>query len=528
MCKAEKKENEFWHNLEHMAQLETNGRAVAKIANQQIALFETEGRLFAVNNRCPHEGYPLAEGSLQDGCRLACNWHGWTFDLSSGKALQGRDRVRTYPVERRQGEIWVQISPPDFKVLKHKALQELSEAAEEHDYARISQSLSRLEKAGGSLEEAAVQTINWSANRLERGFGHAHAGLADWISLAGQNDEQRRIAFLEAIGHFSWDSVFSPEAAMPVETLPWQSRAFLAAIEGMDQKMALRLCNGALEEGLGFRDLKPLLLDQIFAYYAGFGHPAIYVMKAETLINQLGPAVEASLCRQITRYLCLAAREDLVPEFRLFTDLLDAKAIEPSGEAITAQTLSGMPTRQILPAVVEARGANTVIWETLVGAAALNMLKFDLTLQDRIQQPIAQNVGWLDFTHALTFAEALFQHASLKDEYWRSGHLQLACFIGRNAGFLAEIPYDEWLVADSKAFWARQKSDLLNMDTGEYIYGVHRLKLILATENMLQHVGEHTQDLLLAALNRFLSSKARQRHPARTAFQAHASVEREG
>ena len=41
----------------------------------QVALFHANGRVFAIDNRCPHEGYPLVKGSVNSDCVLTCNWH---------------------------------------------------------------------------------------------------------------------------------------------------------------------------------------------------------------------------------------------------------------------------------------------------------------------------------------------------------------------------------------------------------------------------------------------------------------------
>jgi len=76
--------------------LSRDRKAVVKLGARQIALFEAGGAIYACNNRCPHEGYPLREGTL-DGCVLTCNWHNWKFDLRDGSNLLGGDRLRTYP-----------------------------------------------------------------------------------------------------------------------------------------------------------------------------------------------------------------------------------------------------------------------------------------------------------------------------------------------------------------------------------------------------------------------------------------------
>ena len=85
---------------------------MARVGTEQIALFATPEGVLACNNRCPHEGYPLSEGTLDGACGLTCNWHNWKFDLDDGANLLGGDRLRTYPVELRDGEYWVEVADP--------------------------------------------------------------------------------------------------------------------------------------------------------------------------------------------------------------------------------------------------------------------------------------------------------------------------------------------------------------------------------------------------------------------------------
>ena len=87
-------------------------------AGKQVLLIASGERVFAVANRCPHEGYPFSEGTEGPDCVLTCNWHNWKFDLATGAALVGRDPVRTYPVELRNGEIFVDLADPPAEAQK--------------------------------------------------------------------------------------------------------------------------------------------------------------------------------------------------------------------------------------------------------------------------------------------------------------------------------------------------------------------------------------------------------------------------
>ncbi len=512
------------HNVGPLNALKTEGKAVVKIAGKQVLVIETKSKLYALDNRCPHQGYPLSEGSLKKECTLSCNWHGWTFDLESGDTIQGRDPVQVYPVERRREDIWLDLSPKPRQAMIEKVYQDFQEAMQEHDYARIARVLCRAEKLDEPYEKLAIFTVNWSADKFDAGIGHAHAGLADWIVLSQGNENNRLIAFLEAIGHFSWDSLGHSETVVPQYT-EWNKQNLAQAISDMDQELALGLCLAAFDEGLGFHDLKSIFSNHIFSHYAGFGHAAIYLNKAEELLRLLGQEIEQTLCMQMAQYLCNAAREDQLPEFRKFHTYLKMGTLE-NGTPPTIE-FSGHSVSKCMEIVIHTHESPIKLWEALVRASALNMLKFNDDLQHGIEQPIAKNIGWLDFTHALTFAEAVYIHANENPDHWKSGLLQMACFVGRNKPYLSYDRYDELYVENKDVFWAAMKADLFNMDCGEYIYSVHRLKMVRAVEHLVQLVSDNTANILIAALNRYLKAHMRHKSPARVAYQARQLVGKE-
>src|ERR671917_1216266 len=89
----------------------TAGRASVRVAGHSLALFFQDGRVHAVDNRCPHMGFPLHRGTLQDGI-LTCHWHHARFDLESGGTLDlFVDEGGMFPVGVGGGEGWGGLSP---------------------------------------------------------------------------------------------------------------------------------------------------------------------------------------------------------------------------------------------------------------------------------------------------------------------------------------------------------------------------------------------------------------------------------
>ena len=75
-----------------------------------LAVFNVEGKYYAVKNECPHAGGPLCEGELADGV-VTCPWHGSKFDVRTGAIVNGPAAApaKTYPVEVRGEDIFVQL-----------------------------------------------------------------------------------------------------------------------------------------------------------------------------------------------------------------------------------------------------------------------------------------------------------------------------------------------------------------------------------------------------------------------------------
>jgi nitrite reductase/ring-hydroxylating ferredoxin subunit len=90
-----------------LEELKNKGRLVVRGPHRPIVVINDQDRVYALDNRCPHMGFPLDRGSIEDGI-LTCHWHHAQFDLASGCTFDlWADDVPTCPVEVRGGEVWV-------------------------------------------------------------------------------------------------------------------------------------------------------------------------------------------------------------------------------------------------------------------------------------------------------------------------------------------------------------------------------------------------------------------------------------
>jgi toluene monooxygenase system ferredoxin subunit len=80
-----------------------------EVAGQALLLINLEGKVLAFADCCAHQGIPLSRGRLERGV-LTCSAHAWQYDAASGEGINPRGVVlRSFPVEVRDGAIWVDL-----------------------------------------------------------------------------------------------------------------------------------------------------------------------------------------------------------------------------------------------------------------------------------------------------------------------------------------------------------------------------------------------------------------------------------
>jgi len=103
------------HIIGRVSELAPGERTIVEVDGRSIGVFNVHGQYYALRNRCPHQGAPLCLGAIKgmalpskpgeylwgrEGEILRCPWHGWEFDITSGRSIFNphRMRVRTYKV----------------------------------------------------------------------------------------------------------------------------------------------------------------------------------------------------------------------------------------------------------------------------------------------------------------------------------------------------------------------------------------------------------------------------------------------
>ncbi|NAS14047.1 thiamine pyrophosphate-dependent enzyme [Poritiphilus flavus] len=138
-----------WHKVLNSREELAEGRVkTVTVSHKGICLTHFEGKISALDNRCPHQGGPLGEGSIENGL-LRCPWHGWDFHPCTGKPPGGYDDgVEVFEVKEEHDGIYVGVP-------------------EEEEHKK-------------TISDIMVETmVNWGVTKVFGMVGHSNLGFAD-------------------------------------------------------------------------------------------------------------------------------------------------------------------------------------------------------------------------------------------------------------------------------------------------------------------------------------------------------------
>jgi pyruvate oxidase len=160
-------QDRVWHHVADVDELPEGRVKTVTAGTLSMALTHIDGEFIAMDNRCPHQGGPLGEGSIEIGndgqCWLRCPWHGWDFDPKTGLPPGGHEDTgqTMYPVEVREDGIYVGI-----------------EAEAPH---------------ATTVTDVMAETMtNWGVTSVFGMVGHSNLGLADALRL---QEKQGRLKY---------------------------------------------------------------------------------------------------------------------------------------------------------------------------------------------------------------------------------------------------------------------------------------------------------------------------------------------
>jgi nitrite reductase/ring-hydroxylating ferredoxin subunit len=298
-----------WEQVADLDQLKAKGSLTVHTDDHVIVLFLFGGQVYAVDNRCPHMGFPLDKGTVRDGI-LTCHWHHARFDLASGGTFdQFADDVRSFPARVEGKEIWLDLRPQgDYRERQQKRLRD---GLERNLRLVVAKSVLGLLQNENDRDTAAAAPfgigLDYGARNRRAGWSNGQTINTLLINLLPhlENEDKPRALYtgLNAVGRdcsgqparFALDPL--PNFSTDLPTLKKWFRQF---VEVRDSEGAERCLVSAVEAGHS----PAAIADMLFAAatdhrYLETGHLLDYINKAFEALDRAGwghaPVVLASL-----------------------------------------------------------------------------------------------------------------------------------------------------------------------------------------------------------------------------------------
>jgi nitrite reductase/ring-hydroxylating ferredoxin subunit len=402
--------------------LRRDGRLLTKVGSLPVLVVWHEGRAFAIEDRCPHLGFPLHQGSVEAGL-LTCHWHHARFDLVSGCTLDPwADDAVGFDVEVDGEGVWVR-SRPDADPLGRLS-QRLRDGLEQGLTLVTAKSVLGLVEADPTPGPILRTALDYGIANRDEGWG---AGLTVLVAMANVLPHlapaDRPLALVQALAFVSRDTRgHAPRFAEPSLRGPGQDLGIVASwyrrfVETRSSDAAERALATLIEGGGPVEAERAMTAAATDHLFVDEGHTLDFTNKAVESLGHTGPGYEHVLT-SLVRQTCTAERAEESGAWRHPHDLAAIAASATAGlsEALAAGRQVASPAvdvaklgwsmladdpQLVADAVLDAVRAGATgdeLGRGLAYAAALRITRFHLNNDPG---------DWNSVHHAFTYANAL-------------------------------------------------------------------------------------------------------------------------
>jgi len=407
-----------------LEELRQRGCLTGKAGSQPICVFWSEGEPFALDDRCPHLGFPLHRGSVESGL-VTCHWHNARFDLSSGGTLDPwADDVRSYPVEVEGDQVRVVVEPATDQ--SAYLVRRLEEGLEQGISLVMAKAVLGLLENGVPAGDIVQAGVRFGTRYREAGWG---AGLTVLTAMANVlpslDAADRPLALVHGLAFVSRDTRGRPPrfpllalgGVLPAERLAAWYRRFVETRSADAAERTLASAVAALAPGEVADLMFAAATDHVFL---DGGHTLDFTNKAFEVLDHLGWAPAADVLPTLAAQTAGASRSEERGSWRYPHDLagliaaasaalpqrwatrLDGFDHEHGASALAWSILSEDPA-EVVAAIDDAISAGAEpeeLGRAVACAAALRITRFH-TQND--------HGDWDEVHHAFSTANALHQ-----------------------------------------------------------------------------------------------------------------------
>jgi nitrite reductase/ring-hydroxylating ferredoxin subunit len=402
-----------------LEELRAKGRLVVGLNGNTICLLAEGDEVHAVDNRCPHMGFPLHRGTVSDGI-LTCHWHHARFDLCTGGTFdQFADELRRFPVEIEGDDVYVDLTPRRDPV-EHQR-DRLRVGLERNIPLVVAKAAIVLDDADPTGVDALRAGLEFGVRRRAEGWNRGLTTLTCFMNLAPRlAPEERSAALYHGLSDVALEAA-GDEPRFPLEPLPGDAeperlaRWFRSFIEVRDAEGAERALVSAVRAGASPQQLADMLFAAATDHrYVEGGHALDFTNKALEALDIAGWEHAEAVLASMAAPLAFAERMEESNAWRHPVDLValleDAfeRLPEPGpggweGRAELVETILTAEAAEILEALLTALqdGASSVELASAVAyAAAMRIARF----------PTTNEFGdWDTALHTFTFANGVEQ-----------------------------------------------------------------------------------------------------------------------
>jgi nitrite reductase/ring-hydroxylating ferredoxin subunit len=416
-----------------LTELAERGCMTTKVGNRPVCVFFDDGEVFAVEDRCPHMGFPLHRGTVEGGL-LTCHWHHARFDLASGGTLDPfADDVPSFPVTVIDGE--VHVSEPTDSDRLTRLYRRLEEGLEQGITLVTAKAVLALLEGGVEAAEIVEAGVAFGTKYRAEGWGPGLTVLVAMANILPSIDPaDRPLALVHGLAFLSGDTVgrsprfpLAPlDSALAIDRLTAWYRRFIDTRSGdaAERSLATAIAAGHGKVAIATM-LSAAVTDHVFI---DEGHTIDFTNKAFECLEHIGWTRAEEVLTTLVAQTAMAQRHEEESAWRHPLDLaallarsattevlhgrlgaasgrsagagtaFDDEAVDELGWSVLSDDAVGIVGR--LDGALDAGASPEQLARAVAYAAALRIVRFH-TQND--------HGDWNEVHHAFTAANAVHQ-----------------------------------------------------------------------------------------------------------------------
>src|SRR5581483_196992 len=315
-----------------LAELRSTGQLRGKLGNHPVVVFWHEDRPWAIEDRCPHMGFPLHQGTVEAGL-VTCHWHHARFDLESGCTLDPfADDARAFDVEIVDGDVVVRARTGEDPTAHHR--RRLEDGLEDGLTLVIAKSVLGLLDEQVPPAEIVRAGVDFGTRYRAAGWGAGLTVLVAMANLMSDLDEHdRALALVHGLAFVSRDTRNHPprfaldglgEGPDDARLASWYRRL----IDTRAADAAERVLNTALDDpaatSAGLDGVEAMMFAAVTDHvFLDAGHTIDFTNKAFEALAHTGVAAAASVLPTLVRQTAHASRAEEAGSWRYPYDLAE-------------------------------------------------------------------------------------------------------------------------------------------------------------------------------------------------------------